>query len=173
MMERFKAMSPDEQRQFIGRMSDRGQDTSAFEKAMGAKPAAPAAAAKGATAASGAKAATGVAKDLDAAFKFQPRYGSAQSSQSIDALFAPLQTVETRGRAWIFVDHQLKAVSLRLGITDGTYTELLGGDLQPPMEVVTVITGVGSNRTTNAAGSGNPLMPQRGGGPGGAPGRGR
>ena len=65
-----------------------------------------------------------------------------------------------------------KAVRVRLGITDGTYTELLGGDLQPPMEVVTVITGVGSNRTTNAAGSGNPLMPQRGGGPGGAPGRG-
>jgi HlyD family secretion protein len=84
---------------------------------------------------------------------------------------------ESRGRAWIYVDHQLKPVSLRLGITDGTYTELLGNELQPPTEVVTVVTGLGSNRTTAAAGSGNPLMPQRGGGPGGpgggGPGRGR
>ena len=139
MMERFKAMTPDDQRKFIGTMSDRGQDTSAFEKVMAAPAAAPAAkgaapAAKGAPAATGAKAAAGAPKDLDAAFKFQPRYGSAQSSQSIDALFAPLQTVETRGRAWIFVDHQLKAVNLRLGSTDGPYTELIGGDLQPPME---------------------------------------
>ena len=32
MMERFKGMAPDEQKQFIARMKDRGQDTSAFEK---------------------------------------------------------------------------------------------------------------------------------------------
>jgi ATPase subunit of ABC transporter with duplicated ATPase domains len=40
-------------------------------------------------------------------------------------LFAPLPTVESRGRAWLFMDHQLKPVNLRLGITDGTNTELL------------------------------------------------
>src|SRR5262249_53031364 len=34
MMERFKGMPPGEQAQFIARMKDRGQDTSAFEKAM-------------------------------------------------------------------------------------------------------------------------------------------
>src|SRR5579871_649028 len=34
MLDRFKAMSADEQRQFIARMVDRGQDTSEFEKLM-------------------------------------------------------------------------------------------------------------------------------------------
>ena len=72
----------------------------------------------------------------------------------------------------MFMDHQLKPVNLRLGITDGTYTELLSGELQENMEVVTGITGLGPTRTTAAVGNGNPLMPQRGG-PGGGPGRGR
>ena len=35
MMERFKTMSPEEQQQFIARMKDRGQDTSAFESGLG------------------------------------------------------------------------------------------------------------------------------------------
>ena len=33
-------------------------------------------------------------------------------------------------------------MSLRLGITDGTNTELLSGELQQGMEVVTGVTGV-------------------------------
>ena len=52
-------------------------------------------------------------------------------AQTIDALFAPLPTVESPGRAWLYVDKQLKPVSLRLGITDGTNTELSSGELQP------------------------------------------
>ena len=39
MMERFKSMSPDEQKQFIARMKERGQDTSAFESRARRKPA--------------------------------------------------------------------------------------------------------------------------------------
>ena len=35
------------------------------------------------------------------------------------------------------MDKQLKPVQLRLGITDGTNTELLSGELQPGMELVT------------------------------------
>ncbi len=159
MLERFKGMSADEQTQFIERMKGRGQDTAAFEKLLPAKTA------KAAT----AKTAPAKGADADAAFKFVPKYGAAQSGQTIDALFAPVPTVETRGRAWLFVDHQLKPVNIRLGITDGTYTELVGGDLQPPMEVVITITGVGSSRTTATA-TGNPLMPNQRGGPGGAPG---
>ena len=141
MMERFKGMTPDEQKQFIARMKDRGQDTTAFEKEI-------------------APPGKGAAKGKPA----------AQSAQTIDALFAPLPSVESRGRAWIFVDHQLKPVTLRLGITDGTNTELLSGELQPPMEVVTGVTGLGPTRTTGTGpGAGNPLMPQpqRGGPPGG------
>ena len=36
-----------------------------------------------------------------------------------------------RGRVWLYVDKQLKAVRLRLGVSDGTFTEILNeGDLQ-------------------------------------------
>ena len=145
MMERFKGMSPDEQKQFVARLKDRGQDTSLFEKELQAtaKPA-------------------GKSKQAPA------------GGETIDALFAPLPTVESRGRAWLFVDHQLKPVSLRLGITDGTNTELLSGELQQNMEVVTSVTGLTTSRTQPGAGTGNPLMPG-GRGPGGGfgPGGGR
>ncbi len=150
MMERFKGMSPDEQTQFIARMKDRGQDTSAFEKALPA------------TGKAGASA-------------LKPKYGAVQSAQTIDALFAPLPVVESRGRAWLFMNKELKAVNVRLGITDGTNTELISSELQMNMEVVTSVTGLGSTRAQPGAGAGNPLMPG-GRGPGGGPpggGRGR
>ena len=143
MMDRFKAMSPDEQKQFMARMKDRGQDTSAFEKA---------------------------APTPSLSTLLKPKKGAAAPAETIDALFAPLATVESRGRAWLFMDHQLKPVNLRLGITDGTNTELLSTELTQGTEVVTGVTGLGATRTTGAAGTGNPLMPQRGGG---GPGRGR
>jgi HlyD family secretion protein len=147
MMERFKTMSPEEQQQFIARMKDRGQDTSAFEAAL-AKPAAAA---------------------------LRPKYGSAAPAQTIDALFAPLPTVETRGRAWVFMGKELKPVNLRLGISDGTNTELLSGEMQQGMEVVTGVSGLGTTRALpGQSGAGNPLMPGRGpGGFGGPGGRGR
>lgn len=138
MLERFKTMSPDEQKQFIARMKERGGDTSAFEPA---KPA--------------AKSARGAAAPAQA--------------QTIDALFAPLPVVETRGRAWLHIDGQLKPVALRLGISDGMYTEVISEDLQETSEVVTGVTGLGTTRATpTQGGTGNPLMPGRGpGGPGG------
>jgi HlyD family secretion protein len=145
MMERFKGMTPDEQRQFIARMKDRGQDTSAFEPAgKAASPKAPSAPAATAQ-----------------------KYGAPVSGPTIDALFAPLPNIETRGRAWLFMNRQLKPVNLRLGISDGTNTELLSGELQQNQEVVTGVTGLSTtSRTLPAQGSGNPLMPGRGG-PGG------
>jgi len=140
MMDRFKTMSPDEQKQFIARMKDRGQDTSAFESA-GAKPAAPA---------------------------LRPKYGTPAPAQTIDALFAPLPVVETPGRAWVFMSHELKPVNLRLGISDGTNTELVSTEMQQGMEVVTGVTGLGTTRTLpGQGGTGNPLMPGGGRGPGG------
>ena len=74
------------------------------------------------------------------------------------------------------MNHELMPVNLRLGISDGTNTELLGGELQPNMEVVTGVTGLGTTRALpGQGGSGNPLMPGRGpggfGGPGGGRGR--
>jgi HlyD family secretion protein len=146
MMERFKGLSPDGQKQFVERLKSRGMDVSAFENEMKAN-------------------APGTA--------MRPKYGAPQS-QTIDALFAPLPVVETRGRAWLFIDRQLKPVTLRLGISDGTNTELLSTELQQNMEVVTGVTGLGSTRALPApAGTGNPLMPGGGRGPGGFGGGGR
>jgi HlyD family secretion protein len=145
MLERFKTASPEEQQQMLARIKERGGDTSAFEAAMGTKPAA------------------------------RPA-GSPQQAQTIDALFAPLPPVESRGRAWVFANRELKPVGLRLGISDGTYTELLSEELQENMEVVTGVTGLAPTRTLpqGGGGSGNPLMPGRGpGGPGGGRGPGR
>ena len=86
--------------------------------------------------------------------------GGRASAQTIDALFAPLPVVETRGRAWLFIDNQLKPVALRLGISDGTYTELISDGAAGDMEVVTGVTGLASTRgTPTQGGSGNPLMP--------------
>jgi HlyD family secretion protein len=100
--------------------------------------------------------------------KGAPSAAPAQA-QTIDALFAPLPVVESRGRAWLHVDNQLKPVALRLGISDGTYTEVISEDLQEASEVVTGVTGLASTRgTPTQGGTGNPLMPGRGpGGPGG------
>lgn len=145
MMERFKTMSPDEQQQFIARMKERGGDTSAFEKEMAG--------------ASAAKKSTGAATSTNAT--------------TIDALFAPLPVVESRGRAWLYIDNQLKPVTLRLGISDGTYTEVLGTELPDTAEVVTGVTGLSPTRTTpQPGGTGNPFAPGRGG-PGGPGGGGR
>jgi hypothetical protein len=153
MLERFKGMPADEQKQFIARSKARGGDVGEYEKLAGAS-------------AKAAPAASPLVKS---------KYGAPQSAQTIDALFAPLQSIETQGRAWLYMDKQLKPVRLRLGITDGTNTELLSSELQPAMELVTGVVMSGPRTTTGGAGAGNPLMgPQRGGpgGPGG-PGRGR
>jgi HlyD family secretion protein len=145
MMERFKGMSPEEQDQFIARMKERGRDTSALEAAK--------------TPAAGANtAAPGKAKK-----------DGTPGAQTIDALFAPLTTTESRGRVWLFMSQQLKPVNMRLGISDGTNTEVLSGELQENMEVVTGVSGAGST-TRNLPGqntSGNPMMPGRGFGQGG------
>ena len=144
MMERFKTMSPDEQKQFIARMKERGGDTTAFEKEMGG----------------------------GSATK-KPSSSNATGATTIDALFAPLPVVESRGRAWLFIDNQLKPITLRLGISDGTYTEVLGNEVQDNTEVVTGVTGLSTTRNTpQPAGNGNPFAPGRGPG-GGFPGGGR
>jgi hypothetical protein len=127
-------------------MKDRGQDTTAFQQAMkAAKPAPP-----------------------STASALRPKYGAPASAQTIDALFAPLPTIETRGRAWLFINRQLIPKNLRLGVSDGTNTELLSTELQQGMEVVTGVTGLGTTRTLPGQGNPlNPMMPGGGRGPGG------
>ena len=147
MLERFKTMPADEQAQFLARMKERGSDTSAFESLV--TPAAGAARARA------------------------PRPAATPQAQTIDALFAPLPPVMSRGRAWSFTAGQLKIINLRLGISDGTSTELLSDELQENAEVVTGVTGLTPTRGAPAqGGAGNPLMPGRGGPGGGRPGGG-
>jgi len=143
-MERFKGMSPEEQQQFIARMKERGRDTSAFE---------PPAAGRGGKTAGAPKAP-------------QATPGAPAPTETIDALFAPLPATETRGRAWLFMNRLLKPVDMRLGVSDGTNTELLSPDLQDATLLATGVSGLGTTRALPTQGSGNPLMPG-GRGPGG------
>jgi len=149
MMDRLKSMSPDEQKQFIARMKERGIDTTPFENAVPKDT--KESKSKSTAAKPGAAAKSGAA---------------TQSATSIDALFAPLPSVESQGRVWLYINKQLKPVRLRLGITDGTNTELLSGELQQGQDVVTGIVLTGTPRTSTN-GSGNPLLQQGGRGPGG------
>jgi hypothetical protein len=92
---------------------------------------------------------------------------------TIDALFAPLPPVESRGRIWLYVAKQLKPVDVRFGITDGTFTELLDSNLlDANAQVVTGMTGLPTRPQAGAAAAGNPFQGGRGGGRGG-PGGGR
>src|SRR5436190_20376017 len=75
LMDRFKTMSHDDQQQFIDRMKSRGQDVTAFQAAM---------------------------KPADAAKP--PKNKTGQSPETIDALFAPLPPVESRGRVWLYMN---------------------------------------------------------------------
>jgi hypothetical protein len=76
-------------------------------------------------------------------------------------LFAPLPVIERPGRAWMYVDKQLKSVNMRTGITDGTNTEIVSSELQPGTEMVTGVVLPSAQRAAAGA-NGNPLMPQQG-----------
>jgi hypothetical protein len=66
----------------------------------------------------------------------------------------------------MFINKELKPVRLRLGISDGTNTELLSGELEAAVELVTGVTGMAAGRP-NVTGVGNPMMRGRGGPMGG------
>jgi HlyD family secretion protein len=104
---------------------------------------------------------------------------TAQGATTIDSLFGPLPTTESRGTAWQYENKQLKAIRLRLGVSDGTFTEVLNESEVPAnAEVVTsMTTGLEQRNLNNQNQQNNPLMgPQRGqpgrGGPGGGGGGG-
>jgi HlyD family secretion protein len=157
MEERLKTMTPEERERYQQRMAQRGEATGTRgDQGFGRR-----------------DMSRGIAGGVSAGEAI------ASGATTVDALFAPLPPVETRGRVWLHVDKQLKPVNVRLGISDGTYTELISGDLQEGQAVVVnMVTGLEPARVPGQQGSGNnPLMgqpqrgPQRGGG--GGPGRGR
>jgi HlyD family secretion protein len=100
----------------------------------------------------------------------RPAPQDTTKATTIDALFGPLTEVQTDGRVWTYENNQIKAVPVRLGISDGQTTELIKGDLQPDTAVVTnITTGTEATKTAPAAsglfgGLGAPGGANRGGG---------
>jgi hypothetical protein len=125
MRERMESMSPEEREQFIARMKERGIDVHSFLAGEAAPPPGGGVATPGRS--GQARAAARPSADRSIA---------GSSAQTIDSLFGPLPQTESRGRVWLYVNNQLKPVRVRLGISDGIYTELLGGELQAGTEVV-------------------------------------
>lgn len=178
MEERMASMTPEERERFQARQRER--------EAQGGTPGGRGAGPGGQPSFGGAPGARGAdpgtaagrqgGRDLGRGIAGNVTAGSsvASGATTIDSLFAPLQTTETRGRAWLYEDKQLKSVSLRLGVSDGTFSELIEGDLKEGQEVVVnMLTGLEPvTRPGQTPASGNPLMGPQRGGPGGPGGRG-
>lgn len=150
MVERYQAMPADQKAPYAARMKERGIDIEALAK--GAKPGAAAGATPG-----------------------QP-VSTTVNALTIDALFGPLPPRVSQGRVYIWdpIAKKLKSVRLRLGVTDGQYSELLEGEIPANAEMVTAVTLGTDSANRNASQSSNPLMQQqRGGMPGGMGGGGR
>jgi len=77
---------------------------------------------------------------------------------TIDAAFGPVPTPNSRARLWQIRDGHLVSVAVRLGLTDGTTTELIEGPLEAGSSVVTNVALPAS--TSAASQSRSPLLPQ-------------
>jgi HlyD family secretion protein len=73
-------------------------------------------------------------------------------------------TRATDAQLWMLVEGRLEAVPVRVGITDGTRTAVLGGGLEDGAQVVTTIELPKAATSTSTS----PLLPSRGRGAGGA-----
>ena len=88
-----------------------------------------------------------------------------RGESTIDALFGPLPPTESTGRVWVMEDEQLQAVNVRLGVTDGTATELLGATglgatIDTGMQLVTNISTPDTQPNVPRGNRGSPLIPQ-------------
>ena len=105
MMERMQQMSPEERQEFFARMRER-------------------------RAAGGAAGAAGPGRGPNAARRASAQEGPnvpavERGASTIDALFAPIEVQETTGRVWVINGSRLSGLNVRLGVTDGTASELL------------------------------------------------
>ena len=158
MRERIQQMSPQEREQFFARMRERGgpggPGIGRGGDARGGN-----ARRRMANAASGATVPT-----------------VERGATTIDALFSPLPPTVSNGRLWLLESGRLRSVNVRLGVTDGTASELLavraaeaspaveaGGP--PPPRALTVGAQLVTNVTTpeveasSPGGGGSPLIP--------------
>jgi hypothetical protein len=100
------------------------------------------------------------------------REGPRADAKTIDALFAPLPRADARATVWTWNadTREFLPVSVRVGVSDGTMTELIEGDLEAGDQLV---TGVILPQTGPSTTPRNPLLGGRGGGmpPGNSGGR--
>jgi hypothetical protein len=167
--ERMASMTPAEREAFIARMKARGFDP--------ANPGSGRGAGGGRGGMSGGQPA-GAGASQTAGGGIGAIAASKPGAQTIDQLFGALPPTITRGRAWVYMGGQLKSVQLRLGISDGTWTELLSGEIKEGQELVSNIVtpamaAAAASRPANQPGPGQ--QQGRGANPfqGGGGGRGR
>jgi HlyD family secretion protein len=172
--ERMKNMTPEERERWQARMKERaegggrGQGPGGTRQGGGERSAREGARQGGETRRA----------DVSQGMTQRARGGTSITSgaTSIDVLFAPIEIPVRPGSIWTWADKQLKSHRVRYGISDGTWSELVEGDLKEGQEVVVnVTTGLEPRTTPGQGGQQNPLMgPQRGGrgGPGGGGGGG-
>ena len=108
MMERIQQMSPEERQEFFARMRER-------RGAGGGGAGGPGGPGRG-----------GGAARRRANVQAEPNVPAVERGAStIDALFAPIEVEETTGRVWVLNGGRLSSLGVRLGVTDGTASELL------------------------------------------------
>ena len=83
----------------------------------------------------------------NAALRFTPPDASKVASSSLISRLLPKPPRGTRSavtptrsgatQIWVLSDGEAKAVPVTAGLSDGRYTEVVAGDLQPGMEVIT------------------------------------
>jgi hypothetical protein len=70
---------------------------------------------------------------------------STRPGQKIDEFFQPVPRAESRNSVWTFEEGQegkpgvLKEIQVRLGVTDGTFSELIQGDVKVGDQLVTSV----------------------------------
>ena len=85
-----------------------------------------------------------------------------RGARTIDALFGPLPPTVSTARVWLYDGHQMNPARVRLGITDGSYSELLSGDVESGTELVMDVSteSEGRSRASGGGPSSSPLIPQ-------------
>ena len=91
------------------------------------------------------------------------REGPRADAKTIDALFAPLPRADSRATVWTWnaETREFMSVPVRVGVSDGTMTELIEGDLEAGDQLVTgvILPQIGPSTAPK-----NPLLGGRGGG---------
>lgn len=88
----------------------------------------------------------------------RPVQAAARQPLTTTSLFSPLEISETRASAWVLENNQLKMLRLRLGATDGSFSEVLNDDIKAGANVVISMTTGLEPRTATQTRTSSPLM---------------